>query len=344
MKSEMLARVRAAVDVVLRQKGYVSAADVLVEMKRLTPDQLEDWRFGRIPYLERVVQGNLGKLSLIGREIRSVARAQGLTPSVTVYRQWGKGPKRTLRFSKSGEPSVELAYATHWLSKRGRPQSPREVNATGASPPADGRSGRMEATERASSPGRPESILQPDVPIARNPERVRHLAAEKRDENESLRRFLKWEGPSPRLVDRLFRRFLVEVKAEIDCTQCANCCRQMSPVLRPRDIERLTRRLHVPNPQFRASHLQEQADGFVFVRTPCPLLDGNRCSCYRDRPDDCRSYPHLQKKHMTTRLFGVIDDASVCPVVFSVLERLKAELLERGYNWRAGSASTLPTL
>jgi Fe-S-cluster containining protein len=340
----MLARVRAAIAVVLRQKGYVSVVDVLVEMKRLTPAHLEDWRFGRIPYLERVVQGNLSKLSLIGREIRSVAQAQGLTPSVAVYRTWGKGPKRTLRFSKSGEPSVERAYATHWLSKGGRAQSPREVNATGAPPPADGRSGRVEGAEGAASPGRPASILQADVPIVRDPARVRHLAAQKRDENESLRRSLKWGGPSPQVVDRLFRRLLVEVSAEIDCTECANCCRQMSPVLRPRDIERLARRLHVPNPQFRASHLQEEADGFVFVRTPCPLLDGNRCSCYRDRPDDCRSYPHLQKKHMTTRLFGVVDNASVCPIVFSVLERLKAEFLERGYNWRAGSASTFPAL
>ena len=339
MKSEMLSRVREAMAVVLRRNGYVSVVDVLVEMKRLTPTHLEDWRFGRIPYLERVVQGSLGKLSLIGREIRSAAREQGLTPSFTAYRKWGKGPKRTLLFSKSGEPSVELAYATHWLSKRGRVPSPREVNATGLPPPAQG---RVEAAETAPSPGRAASILQPDVPIVRDPERVRHLATEKRDENESLRRFLKGEGPPPQIVDRLFHRLRVEVSAEIDCTECANCCRQMSPVLRPGDIERLSRRLQVPNPQFRVSHLREEADGFVFARTPCPLLDGNRCSCYRDRPDDCRSYPHLQKKHMTTRLFGVIDNASVCPIVFSVLERLKAELLARGYNWRAGSASTLP--
>ena len=344
MKSKMLAGVRQAFDVVLRQKGHVTVVDVLVEMKRLTPAQLDDWRFGRVPYLERVVQGSLSKLSLIGREIRSVAQAQGLTPSVTVYRKWGKGPRRTLRFSKSGEPSVERAYATHWLSKRGQAQSPRELNATRASHPADGRSGSAEASERPPARGRTASILQSGVPIVRDPERVRHLAAEKRDENESLRRFLKWGGPSPPLVDRLFRRLLVEVSAEIDCTQCANCCRHMSPVLRPRDIERLARRLQVPNPQFRASHLRAEADGFVFARTPCPLLDGNRCSCHRDRPKDCRSYPHLQKKHMTTRLLGVIDNASVCPIVFSVLGRLKAEFLERGYDWRADSPSTLPAL
>jgi Fe-S-cluster containining protein len=339
----MLARVRAATAVVLRQKGYVSVVDVLVEMKRLTPAHLEDWRFGRIPYLERVVQGNLSKLSLIGREIRSVAQAQGLTPSVTFYRRWGKGPKRALRFSKSGDPSVELAYATHWVSKRGRARLPLDRGTEGAPPLGDG--GTIPAVEagKAPSPERPQEILQPGVPVVRDPDRVRELAAGKRDENSDLRAFLKWGGPPPQLVDRLFHRLQAEVSAEIDCTECASCCRELSPVLKPKDIERLAWRLQVPNPEFRASHLREDGEGFVFARTPCPLLDGNRCSCYRDRPKDCRSYPHLHKKDMTTRLLGVLENVSVCPIVFSVLERLKAELLERGYNWRAGSASTLPT-
>jgi Fe-S-cluster containining protein len=324
----MLAHARRAFAVVLQQQAYVSVVDVLVEMKRLTPAHLEDWRFGRVPYLERVVEGNLGKLSLIGREVRNAAQAQGLTPSVTFYRRWGKGPKRALRFSKSGDPSVELAYATHWVSK-----------------PPLGDGGTIPAVEagKALSPERPQKILQPGVPVVRDPDRVRQLAAGKRDENSDLRAFLKWGGPPPQLVDRLFHRLQAEVSAEIECTECARCCRELRPVLKPKDIERLARRLQVPNPEFRASHLREDGEGFVFARTPCPLLDGNRCSCYRDRPKVCRSYPHLHKKDMTTRLFGVLENASVCPIVFSVLERLKAELLERGYNWRAGSASPLPT-
>ena len=153
MKSAMLARVRGAVAVVLRHKGHVSVVDVLVEMKRLTPDHIEDWRFGRIPYLERVVAGNLSKLSLIGREIRRVARAHGLKPSVTVYRKWGKGPKRTLRFSRSGEPSVEQAYATHWLSKRGRAQSLRRESAARGQPPAEIHSRPSDGAKGAASPG-----------------------------------------------------------------------------------------------------------------------------------------------------------------------------------------------
>jgi Fe-S-cluster containining protein len=178
-------------------------------------------------------------------------------------------------------------------------------------------------------------ILQPGVRIERDPDRVRELAEGKSDENASLRVFLKWGSLSPRLVDRLFHRLFVEVAAEIDCTECAACCMQIGPLLDSKDIERLARRLRIPNPEFRASHLRTVEDGFVFDRLPCPLLDGKRCSCYEDRPADCRSYPHLHKKEMTTRMLTVLDNSSLCPIVFGVLERLKAELQGRGIDWRA---------
>ena len=43
---------------------------------------------------------------------------------------------------------------------------------------------------------------------------------------------------------------------------------------------------------------------------------------------------------MTTRMLTVLDNASLCPIVFGVLERLKAELQERGIDWRADPEST----
>ncbi len=334
MRSEALARVRRAVADVLRREGHVSVVQVLVEMQRLTPARLEDWRFGRVPYLERVVQGSLSELSAIGREVRRAALAQGLTPSVTLYRKWGRGSKRALRFSKSGEPSIEEAYATHWLSRRGRGVSTPGA-AAGESRPSDRGSIRAEASPAEPPAAPPRNVLQPGVPIVRDPEQVRRLAADRADENAGLRRFLKWGGPPTALVDQLFHRLNGEVSAEIDCTECGNCCRELSPLIRPKDIERLSRRLRVPNPEFRASHLREEEGAFVFARTPCPLLEGNRCSVYRDRPKDCRSFPHLHKKEMTTRLLMVLQNASICPIVFSVLERLKAELLERGFDWRS---------
>lgn len=314
-REKALAAARAAVATVLREKGAVTVVDVLVAMGRLAPARVEDWRFGRVPYLERVVQGSLGQLSAIGRQVRAACEAMGLEPSVTDYRSWGRGRKRALRFSRSGEPAIERAYATRWTS---------------------------EAFRRGAHPGAPPAaipkvrppVLQPDVPIEKDPDRVRQLAAGKQDENLRLRAFLKAGGPPEPLVDRLFHRLGAEVAAEIDCASCGSCCRQLSPVLLPKDIERLARRLRVPNPEFRASHLRKEDDGFVFARTPCPLLDGTRCSCYKDRPKDCRSYPHLHKKKMASRLLGVIENAAICPIVFGVLERLKPELVRRGFDWR----------
>lgn len=99
----------------------VAPVEVLLRMERITKQQYEDWRFGRIPYLERVCAGSLGKLGRILRILELHARSLGLTPSQTVYHKWGRGGKRiVLRFSKSGHPNLEAAYSRHYLTKRAK--------------------------------------------------------------------------------------------------------------------------------------------------------------------------------------------------------------------------------
>lgn len=101
-------------------KGYVSPVDLLVKMERLTPRQVEDWRFRRIPYLERIAKGNLSTMNTILLALREFARSAELKPSLTAYMSWGKGPKQRLRFSKYKNPSVEEKYSTHYvLNRRG---------------------------------------------------------------------------------------------------------------------------------------------------------------------------------------------------------------------------------
>lgn len=62
---------------------------------------------------------------------------------------------------------------------------------------------------------------------------------------------------------------------------------------------------------------------------PGPLLVGKRCSCYEDRPEDCRSYPHLDKPDRVASLLSIIGNAEVCPIVYEVLERAKVALGRR---------------
>jgi hypothetical protein len=119
----------------LQEKGFVSPIDLLVKMERIAPKQVEEWRFGRIPYLERAVMGNLSKLNHILMTLRKFAKEQNLKPSKTVYMSWGKGPKQRLRFSKTGSQYMEDLYSTHYVraKKLGGKSSPNDtiVNKTG---------------------------------------------------------------------------------------------------------------------------------------------------------------------------------------------------------------------
>ncbi len=106
--------VRAVASILARGK-VVAPVDVLVAMKLLEPARLEDWRFGRVPYLEKVIRGNLTMLSRLLRILRFHAHDLNLVPSATAYMRWGKGPKRRLRFSKTGDRKVEEAYSRHFV-------------------------------------------------------------------------------------------------------------------------------------------------------------------------------------------------------------------------------------
>ncbi|MFZ5632985.1 MAG: hypothetical protein ACOY40_09070 [Bacillota bacterium] len=116
----------------IAEKGCVSPVELLVKMERLTPQQIEDWRFRRIPYLERVTNGNLGKMNTILLTLREFARSAQLKPSLTVYMSWGKGPKQRLRFSKYGSPPVEEMYATHYVCQTKKHARNAEERACGS--------------------------------------------------------------------------------------------------------------------------------------------------------------------------------------------------------------------
>jgi hypothetical protein len=99
----------------LETKKVVTPIDVLVGMHLLTQDKVEDWRRGRVTYLEREINCNLIRLLRVLRILRFHAHDLNLVPSTTDYRRHGKGPKHRLRFTKTGHASLEVAYATHFV-------------------------------------------------------------------------------------------------------------------------------------------------------------------------------------------------------------------------------------
>jgi hypothetical protein len=111
-------KIRPIVEALIEEKGYVCSVDVLLKLDYLPQSDYEAWRLGRIPYLEKVCKVNLSKLTIINQKIKWVAHDFNLVKSLTVYSKYGKGPKTSLRFCKTGDKNIETAYATHFINKK----------------------------------------------------------------------------------------------------------------------------------------------------------------------------------------------------------------------------------
>jgi hypothetical protein len=73
---------------------------------------------------------------------------------------------------------------------------------------------------------------------------IRALAKEKEDENWRFRRFVKSECDlDPAGMDRQVFETTRRVWAHIDCTACANCCREVRPTFSEEEVSRLAIRL-----------------------------------------------------------------------------------------------------
>ena len=105
----------SAAEAALRERKFVTAIDVLTGIGWLLPKDVEAWRRGQVPYLERVVHANLHKISTAMHLFRAWAAAHGLRPSETVYMSHTRR-RHVLRFSRSGDEGIERAYRTHFLS------------------------------------------------------------------------------------------------------------------------------------------------------------------------------------------------------------------------------------
>jgi hypothetical protein len=160
---------------------------------------------------------------------------------------------------------------------------------------------------------------------------IRALAEEKEDENWRFRHFLKHRcSLNPSDVDTLVKEKTGSVWAGIDCTTCANCCREVKPSFSEKEVNRLAKRLGMAPQQFIDTYLERTESGggnpWQTRTKPCPFLKENRCSVYEDRPADCSGYPYLYESDFVCRTMGMIERTSTCPIVYQVLEELKQSL------------------
>jgi len=112
--------------------------------------------------------------------------------------------------------------------------------------------------------------------------------------------------------------------SEIDCLQCARCCKNYSPRFKGPDIKRLSKSLQMKETAFIEKYLEYDEDGdYIAVSAPCPFLgEDNKCGVYEDRPSDCRRFPYTDEDVILKRPQLTLKNSTFCPIVVSVLEGL----------------------
>jgi len=131
------------------------------------------------------------------------------------------------------------------------------------------------------------------VEIELDLKRIEQLGKERADENWEFRTFLKQLDMTSEEIDALVHQMTDEVSAQIDCTKCANCCKQIRPVLDKDDISQFAVGLKMAAAELKKNYLHLHEDSpskYVFNKLPCPFLKDNLCSNYECRPKDCSSY------------------------------------------------------
>ncbi len=108
-------RIERAVSAIFQKGEAFAPIDVLVCVGLLVPVRFDDWRRGKLPFLEQVIDGNLTCLSRLQRIVWFHAHELQLMPAITIYLCGGKGSRRRRRATKSGDPNREEGYARHFV-------------------------------------------------------------------------------------------------------------------------------------------------------------------------------------------------------------------------------------
>jgi Fe-S-cluster containining protein len=112
---------------------------------------------------------------------------------------------------------------------------------------------------------------------------------------------------------------------EIDCLDCAGCCKNISPRFKTPDITRVSKYLGMKESAMIGTYLRLDHEGdYVVKSSPCPFLGSdNYCSIYEARPGDCRKYPYTDSGDFFDYPTTTMLNTTICPAVVKVLELLQ---------------------
>lgn len=159
---------------------------------------------------------------------------------------------------------------------------------------------------------------------------IRKTVRLEQQENWAFRSMLKASGMPVKEIDTVASQIYTELKDRIDCTSCAYCCKNITPIISEADIKRIAKYLKISVSNAKKLWVKRDRDmGMIFKSRPCPFLESKKCSIYPARPNDCRSYPHLHRKNIIRYFTSIYAHMDLCPLVFHFYNNMKKKLVKK---------------
>lgn len=157
-------------------------------------------------------------------------------------------------------------------------------------------------------------------------QKYKNLALKKQKEHKKFLDSLKKKPPKN--LDYITQESHDIVFNEINCLDCANCCKTTGPLYTEKDIERIAKHLRMKPSDFETKYLRIDEDNDkVLQNLPCFFLnEDNTCSIYDVRPKACREYPHTDRKKVYQMNNLTIKNTIICPAAFTWLEILSKKI------------------
>lgn len=140
---------------------------------------------------------------------------------------------------------------------------------------------------------------------------IAEIAKQKREENAVFKVYLKEQNVKE--IDTIVHGLSDKITPQIDCTACGNCCANLRPTATREEVGKFVK--------------EDEIDKYMYAESiVCKNLKDKKCSVYADRPEECRSYPYMDRDNFINRTTGILQNYAVCPIVFNIFESLKKEL------------------
>ena len=135
----------------------------------------------------------------------------------------------------------------------------------------------------------------------------------------------------PKNLDYLVQDTHEEVFEEVNCLECANCCKTTGPLYTEKDIDRIAKHLRMKPADFEQKFLRVDEDNDkVLQNLLCFFLnEDNTCSIYEVRPKACKEYPHTDRKKIYQINHLTIKNILICPAAYIFVEKIMKRVGKR---------------